>query len=85
MRVFIIIFLIFIGLITLLDILGRKLNKGYIVLNEKLGKQNELLKSSIRNIRSQLFLTTLKECPEEEKDVIVRECIEFVDEIEKVW
>lgn len=85
MRVLGIIFLIFIILIVLLDILANKLNKGYILLNKKLGDQNELFKKSIRFIRSQLFLTTLKECPEKEKENIVKECIDFIDEIEKVW
>lgn len=85
MRVLGIIFLIFMVLVVLMDILANKLNKGYVILNKKLGDQNELLKKSIRFIRSQLFLTTLKECPEEEKENIVKECIDFVDEIEKVW
>lgn len=85
MRVLGIIFLIFMVLVVLMDILANKLNKGYVFLNKKLGDQNELLKKSICFIRSQLFLTTLKECPEEEKENIVKECIDFVDEIEKVW
>ena len=85
MRVLGVIFLIFLILITLLHILANSLNKGYIILNQKLGKENELLKASILSIRSQLFLTTFKECSEEEKEKIIKECIDFVDEIEKVW
>lgn len=85
MRIIGVIFLIFIVLIVLVDILANKLNKGCVLLNKKLGDQNELFKKSIRFIRSQLFLTTWKECPDEEKENIVKECIDFIDEIEKVW
>lgn len=85
MRVLAIIVLIFLMLITLLHILANRLNKGYILLNKKLGDQNDLLKKSIQFMRTQLFLTTLKECPEEEKESIVKEIIDFINEIEKVW
>ena len=85
MRIFCVIFLILLMIVTMLNILANKINKGYVEINFKLGKQNELLKTSICHIRSQLFLTTLKECPKEEKECIVKECISFVDDIEKVW
>lgn len=85
MRAIGIVVLVFLLLITLLDILAHKLNRGYIELNAKLGKENELLKQTICFVRSQLFLTTLKECPEEEKENIIKENIEFINEIEKVW
>ena len=85
MRVLGIIFLVFLLIITIIHILASKLNRGYVILNKKLSDENILLKKSITFIRSQLFLTTLKECPEEEKSNIVKEMIEFVDDIEKVW
>ena len=85
MRVFGIIFLIFLLLVTMLNILANKINKGYVVLNKKLGDENELFKKSMLFIRSQLFLTTLRECPEEEKRNIVNEMIAFIDDLEKVW
>lgn len=85
MRIVGVIFLIFLAIITILKILANNINKGYVEINDKLSKQNKLLKDTICFIRSQLFLTTLKECPEEEKVAIVQECIDFVDEIEKVW
>lgn len=85
MRVIGILFLIFLAIVAMLNILANKINKGYVVINSKLEKQNELLKQTICFVRSQLFLTTLKECPKEEKENIVKECIDFVDEIEKVW
>lgn len=85
MRIIGIIFLIFLVIVTILKILANDINKGYVEINDKLNKQNELLKQTICFMRSQLFLTTLKECPEEEKENIVKECIDFVDEIEKVW
>lgn len=85
MRVIGIIFLIFLAIVVMLHILANKINKGYVVINSRLEKQNELLKQTICFVRSQLFLTTLKECPEEEKENIIKENIEFIDEIEKVW
>ena len=85
MRVIGILFLIFLAIVAMLNILANKINKGYVVINSKLEKQNELLKQTICFMRSQLFLTTLKECPKEEKENIVKECIDFIDEIEKVW
>lgn len=85
MRIVGVIFLIFLAIITILKILANNINKGYVEINDKLGKQNELLKNTICFIRSQLFLTTLKECPKEEEKAIVKEIIDFVDEIEKVW
>ena len=85
MRVIGILFLIFLAIVAMLHILANKINKGYVVINSKLEKQNELLKQTICFVRSQLFLTTLKECPEEEKENIIKENIEFIDEIEKVW
>ena len=85
MRIVIIIGLIFLTIITLLQILANKINKGYILLHKKLEDENELLKKTTLFIRSQLVLTTLKECPEEEKENIVKETIDFIDEIEKVW
>jgi len=85
MRIVGVIFLIFLAIITILKILANNINKGYVEINNKLGKQNELLKNTICFIRSQLFLTTLKECPKEEEKAIVKEIIDFVDEIEKVW
>lgn len=85
MRIIGIIFLIFLVIVTILKILANNINKAYVEINDKLNKQNELLKQTICFMRSQLFLTILKECPEEEKENIVKECIDFVDEIEKVW
>ena len=85
MRIVIIIGLIFLTIITLLQILANKINKGYILLHKKLEDENELLKKTTLFIRSQLVLTTLKECPEEEKENIVKKTIDFIDEIEKVW
>lgn len=85
MRIVGVIFLIFLAIITILKILANNINKGYVEINDKLSRQNELLKNTICFIRSQLFLTTLKECPKEEEKAIVKEIIDFVDEIEKVW
>lgn len=85
MRIVGVIFLIFLAIITILKILANNINRGYVEINDKLSRQNELLKNTICFIRSQLFLTTLKECPEGEEKAIVKEIIDFVDEIEKVW
>lgn len=85
MRIIIIGFLIFIGVICCLNILGRKLNKEIVLLNQDLKKRNELLKKTILQIRLELGLTTLKECPEEEKENIVKDVIKFIDDIKGVW
>ena len=70
MRAVGILVLIFFALVAIAHIIANKLNKDYVFLNKKLGDQNELLKKSICFMRSQLFLITLKECPEEEKPII---------------
>ena len=85
MRIIIIIVLIFLALITILDIVANKINAEYVRMNIKLESQNKVLKDSLLCIRGQLRLMTFKECPEEEKDKIVQENIKFIDEIEKVW
>ena len=85
MRVVGILVLIFFALVAIAHIIANKLNKDYVFLNKKLGDQNELLKKSICFMRSQLFLITLKECPEEEKPIIVEETIKFIDDLERFW
>lgn len=85
MRIIGIIFLLFLAIVTMLHILGSKLNKGYIELNAKLMKQNDLFKKTLLSIKSELRLTTLKDCPDEEKETIVKEVIDFIEEVEKVW
>lgn len=85
MRILGISFLVFIGILSCLNILGRKLNKEIVILNQSLKKQNEILKKTILHIQMQLILTTLEQCPEEEKDNIVKENIDFINEIKEIW
>ena len=85
MRVIIIIVVLFLAIITILDILASKIDRYCLIENAKLEKQNERLKQTIKIIRNDLFLATSKECSDEERINIIKENVEFIDEIEKVW
>ena len=85
MRILIIIVILFLIIIALLDILADKVDKHILAKNILLENQNERLKQTLTLVRNDLFLATLKECPQEEKDNIIQENIEFIDEIKKVW
>ena len=85
MRVIIIIVVLFLAIITILDILASKIDRYCLIENAKLEKQNEHLKQTIKIIRNDLFLATSKECSDEERINIIKENVEFIDEIEKVW
>lgn len=85
MRVIVMIVILFLIIIALLDILASKIDRYYLIQNVKLENQNKHLKQTIKVIRNDLFLATLKECPDEERINIIKENVEFIDEIEKVW
>lgn len=85
MRVIIIIFLSILAVSCVTTIIGNKINDSNLKYILNLREKIELFKKSITFIESQLRLHNLKDCPPIEKDNIVHDILDFIEEIRVFW